>query len=358
MRRSYPIVTVALICVALLLVAGPSAAQSQKKLYLYNWSQYMNPSILKAFEAKYDVKIVRSFYASNPQLFAKLRAGGDQQYDVIFPSSYYVPRLIKTGLIQPLNKKLIPNYANLMKRFANPSYDAGGKYTAAYQYGTTAILYNKKLFPNPPKSWSFLFDPKVNSKYPFSMMPDPAVMLSMGCAYLGYGYPCKNDDQWKQAAKLILKTRNRDNFSGFVGGTPVIQNVVRGNVDIAITYGGDFFQRRHKDPKLYTNVDYFIPKEGAELWVDTMAIPAHAPHPELANKFINFVLSAKMGAALSEFNAYPSPNAASQSHLAPFLTKPPVTLSPEDAKRVHLTPALSGAKLQLVQQLWTAVMSE
>src|SRR5699024_4380143 len=92
-----------LVCLLMVLVlAGQTRAQADEKLYLFNWSQYMDPDILAAFEQKYDVEVVRGFYGSNPELFSKLRAGGDHQYDVIFPSNYYVPRLIETGLIQPL----------------------------------------------------------------------------------------------------------------------------------------------------------------------------------------------------------------------------------------------------------------
>src|SRR5699024_189188 len=109
---------VLLLCLAgLLSTTGAFGAEQGKKLYVFNWSQYMDPGIIKAFEKKYEVDVVRSFFGSNPELFAKLRAGGDHQYDVIFPSSYYVPRLIETGLIQPLNKDLIPNIDNLLAKF-------------------------------------------------------------------------------------------------------------------------------------------------------------------------------------------------------------------------------------------------
>lgn len=349
--------TICLLVLALCCTVAPAGAAPQT-LYLYNWSQYMNPDILQAFEKKYDVEIVRGFYASNPELFAKLRAGGDHQYDVIFPSSYYVPRLIKTGLIQPLDTGLIPNYGNLIDKFEKPSYDPGGKYTAAYQYGTTGILYNTEVFPDPPKSWSFVFDPVVNPSYPFSLMPDAAVTLSMACAYLGYGYPCESKNEWISAAKLVKKAAERPNFNGFLGGTPVIQRVARGNSKIAITYGGDFYQRQHKDPDLYADMAYFIPKEGSEIWIDVMAIPAHAPHPELANKFINFVLSAKMGAKLSNFTAYPSPNKAAQPYLAEYLRQEPVKITDDELQRVHITPALAGKQLMLIQELWTTILSK
>src|SRR5699024_10905470 len=120
-----------LVCLLMVLVlAGQTRAQADEKLYLFNWCQKMDREVIASCAPKYDVEVVGGFYGSNPELCSKLRAGGDHQYDVIFPSNYYVPRLIETGLIQPLDKELLPNYANLMARFADPDYDRGGKYTA------------------------------------------------------------------------------------------------------------------------------------------------------------------------------------------------------------------------------------
>lgn len=340
-----------------LLFAGTAMAQASKTLYLFNWSQYMNPKIIKQFEAKYHVKVVRSFYDSNPELFAKLRAGGDSQYDVIFPSNYFIPRLIATGLIQPLDKSEIPNYKNLLPRFQNPSYDPQGKYTAAYQWGDTGIVYNKKMLGQEADSWSILFDPKANPDYPFSMGTDAQVMLGAACAYQGNGYDCTGRKNWEQAAKLILQTKKRAHFSGFTDGTPVLKQLARGNVAVGVSYNGDYVYDKKENPKGFANIRFVVPKEGAELWVDNMAIPAHAPHPKLANEFINFILKAKIGAELSNWNSYASPNAASKPYLNKELTQPPIMPTDEQMKRLHYTPAIKGDQLQFVQQLWTEVQS-
>lgn len=347
-----------LVCLAaLLLAAGPASAEQAKKLYLFNWTQYMDPAILTAFEEKYDVEIVRSFYASNPELFAKLRAGGDHQYDVIFPSNYYVPRLAETGLIRPLNKELIPNFGNLLAKFQNPSYDPGGEYTAAYLWGTTGIAYNVKDLPNAPQSWAIIFDPEVNSDYPFAVMTDAQVVLGAACAYQGHGYACTGKKNWKEAAQLTLKMKKRANFAGFAEGTPVLRRLVRGNVSVAMTYSGDFLSRKKRDPKAYADIKYFVPKEGGELWVDVMAIPAHAPHPKLAHKFINFILSAQVGAQNANWNSYASPNKAARPYLDQALREPPITPADEKMKKLEFTPVIKGEQLQYVQQLWTAILS-
>ncbi|RJS93298.1 PotD/PotF family extracellular solute-binding protein [Salinisphaera sp. Q1T1-3] len=347
----------------LLVLGGLGSAQAAPqtdhadKLILFNWSHYMNPALVSAFEKKYHVKVVQNFYESNPEMFAKLQAGGDAQYDVIVASNYYVPRLIDTGLIQPLNKALIPNYQNLMPRFANPDYDPKGRYTAAYQWGDTGIVYNTEKLGEQPASWSILFDPKANTKSPFALGADAQVMMGAACAYQGHDYDCRGAENWKQAARLLLQTRRRDNFSGFQGGTPVLRQLARGNIAAGVSFNGDYLQYKKDNPKTFAHMKFVVPKEGAELWVDTMAIPDKAPHARLANLFINFILNGENGARLSEHTFYASPNKAAQPYLEPALKQPPS--QPTDAQMAHLvyTPSLKGNGLQIVQQLWNEVQS-
>jgi spermidine/putrescine transport system substrate-binding protein len=341
-----------------MVVASPAAtAEKAKKLYVFNWSQYMDPAILKKFEKKYAVKVVRNFYESNPELFAKLRAGGDSQYDVIFPSDYFVPRLIKSGLVQKLAKSKIPNLDNLMPKFKNPDYDPHSQYSVAYQWGDTGVVYNTKDFPNPPHSWSILFDPKVNSKYPFGLANDAQFMFGIACAYQGHGYTCTDKNDWKQGARLLIKTKKRPNFSGFIQGTPILKRIARGNVAVGPAFNGDYVRQKSDSPEAFADTQFFIPKEGTQLWVDTMAIPAHAPHPELANQFINFILKAKIGAQLSNWNHYATPNKAAVPYLDEKLRKPPMTPTKAQMKLLHFTPPLSGKKLHLQEQLWSEVKS-
>jgi spermidine/putrescine transport system substrate-binding protein len=339
-------------------LSGTAMAVPAKHLNIFIWSQYMKPQIIKQFEKKYGVRVTLTYYNSLGSMFAKLRSGGDSEYDIVVPSNYFVPKMIKSDILQPLNKKLIPNLKNIMKRFKNPPYDPGNKYTAAYQWGTTGIAYDATKLHKVPDIWAVLFDPKVNSKFPFVLSADPRVMLGAACAYQGHGYACIGAKKWKQAAKLILKTKKRPNFNGFMDDTRMLKQIARGNLVAGVAYNGDLAFDKVQDPKTYAHIKFILPKEGAELWVDNMAIPVHAPHPNLANEFINFILNPKIGAELSNYNDYATPNKASVPYLIPALKKPPVLPSKEAMKRLHFTPSLEGKQLQLVQQLWTAVQSQ
>lgn len=348
-----------LLIAAFFLSATVTVSQAQTKtLNVFIWSQYMKPEIIKKFEKKYNAKVNLTYYNSLGEMFSKLQAGGDSQYDIVVPSNYVVPRLVSAGLLQPLNKDLVPNLDNLMDQFKNPPFDPHNKYTAAYQWGTTGIAYDTTKIKNPPDSWAILFDPKVNSKYPFVQGTDPQVMLAAACAYLGEGYTCHGKDKWLKAAKVILKTKKRSNFNGFMDDTRMLKSMARGNVAAGVAYNGDLAFDKLEDPDTYANIKFIIPKEGGELWVDSLAIPAHAPHADLANKFINFILNPKIGAALSNYNDYATPNKASVQYLIKPLKNPPVLPSKSTMKRLHYTPTLKGEDLQFVQQLWTSIQSQ
>ncbi|MCK0767927.1 ABC transporter substrate-binding protein [Chromohalobacter canadensis] len=340
-----------------LLLASGVQAQDDNKLYLFNWTQYMDPAIIKAFEEKYDAEVVQNYYNSLPEMFAKLNAGGVSQYDIIVPSNYYVPRLIETGMVQKLDKSKIPNLDNVMEQFESPSYDPQSTYSAPYQWGVTGLVYNAETFPDAPKSWSLMFDSEVNPGHPFALMGDGQVTMGGACAYLGHGYDCTDNEAWKEAARLLIETKNRDNFSGFVDGTPSLQQLARGVTHVALSYNGDYLFYSEDNPDSFENIKFMIPDEGTEMWVDTMLIPSKAPHPELAHKFINFILDAKIGAQLSNYNYYASPNAAAQPYLDEILTQPPIQPSEEDMQRLYFTPSLEGEQLQVFQQFWSEVQS-
>lgn len=346
-----------LIAVGVLAPVISASAQEDDTLYLFNWSQYMDPAIIEAFEDEYEVEVVENYFNSNGEMFSKLQSGGVSQYDVVVPSNHYVPRLIESDLVQPLDKSQISNLDNLMDTFIDPAYDPDNDYSAAYQWGTTGLVYDRSALGEQPASWSVLFDPEVNPDAPFAVPEDGQVTLGAACAYLGYGYDCTDRDALEEAARLVLEAKERDNFAGFVQGTPVLQQLSRGSVSAGMTFNGDFVFFKDEDPEGFEDIEFVIPEEGAEIWVDTMMIPADAPNPELAHAFINFILDAEVGAQLSNWNYYSSPNAAAQPMLDDILQQPPISPTDEEMEALAFTPSLMGDDLQFLQQIWREVES-
>lgn len=297
------------------------AQTAEPVLNLYTWSSYIDPALITKFEAQCHCKLVETDYDSNSEMMAKLKLGGVSQYDVIVPTSFVVRELADEGLIQPIDHTKLSNFSNLIPRFQNPTYDPDDKYSIPYQWGTTGLVYNPAKLKNPPQSWALLFDPKANPNYPFVLPKgEGRNEISAACAYLGYGFDCMKQSEWVAAARLIKATRQRQNFSGFVDETPALSQMKNKLIALSIGFNGDV-GNCHADGSCRT-LQYFIPKEGSDMWVDTMAITAHARQPALALEFINFILDAKNGADLSNYNQYASPNAAARPMLQPTLLTP------------------------------------
>jgi spermidine/putrescine transport system substrate-binding protein len=332
------------------LVALLALGLAQKELRLFIWSEYMDPAILEAFSKQTGLRVRVDLYESNEELIAKLQAGGVGQYDVIFPSDFYVPSIIQLKLVQPLDHSKIPNLKNVDDKFKNPPFDPGNRYSAAYQWGTTGLIYRKDRV-GEPKSWAVIFkEPKA----PFILMDSPRQMLGNVLKYLGYSVNTKNPKEVQQAGQVLLQAKRSRYFLGFEGGVGGKNRVVAGAATYAVVYNGDAVKAADENPG---KVAFTIPQEGATLWVDSMMIPAKAPNPEGAHRFINFILDPKVGAQLSNFNRYATPNKAALPHINPADRKNPAIYPPGDLmKRLEFILDL-GKDNRIYDEVWTAVKS-
>lgn len=342
---------------AIAMCSAATAAQARETLYLFSWTEYMDPALITAFEKRYDVDVVQSYYGSLGEMYARLQSGGDRQFDIIVPSNYYIPRLISGGLVQPIDRSKLPHLASLKPQFTNPVYDPGLRYSVPYLWGTTGLVYDIRDFPQAPDNWGILFDPAQNPRQPFAIQNDGSVMISAACAWLFHDGRCNTPDKWSEAGKLLLQTRNRSNFTGFADGTSVLPMLARGVDKVAVSFSGDFLNARQADPEGFKNLRYVVPKEGSEIWVDNMMIPAHAPHPEWAHKFIDFLLEAENGAQLANWVHYSSPNEAAFPLLHPELRKTPSLPTDDEMKHLHFLPVQQGEQLTIFQEIWNEVRS-
>ena len=326
-----------------------------KELRIFTWSEYMDEEkFANDFEAATGIKVLIDLYESNEDMLAKLQAGGVSQYDIIIPSSHVLPIIYGLKLIQPLDHAKIPNLGNLMERFKTMEMDKGNKYTVPWQWGTIGIMYNKqKVSTEAASSWSIIYDP---AKQPnsFWLMDDIRSSMNQALLYLGYPMNSTEPQEIKAAAELLIKTKNSKACRGFKTGVGGKNDVVAGIADVAVVYNGDALRDVRENPD---TLGFVVPQEGGEFWVDVMAIPIQAPHPDAAHKWINWILTPKIGADLSNYNSYATPNEAA----LPFIT-------PEDAAntQIYPTPEMSsrlhaitdiGAAMRLYDEAWTRVKS-
>jgi spermidine/putrescine-binding protein len=283
-------------------------------LNFYNWSEYMDPELVTAFEEQYAVDVVEDFYESNEALLAQMQAGA--VYDLIVPSDYMVGIMIENGLLAPVNDAAVPNLSNLLDRFTELPYDPGPEYSAAYQYGTTGLGVNVSAVGEDfPRSWALLFDPELTAEFPggVSVLNDPREAMGAALKYLGYSLNDTDLGHLQEAADVIsaalggIATFDSDQYDeALVAGEVAVSHGYSGNMIIGIG------EAENPD-----DFEYVLPEEGATLWIDNMAVPANAEHPCTAFTFINYVLDAENGAALTNWNYYGTPNEASIDFVDP-----------------------------------------
>jgi spermidine/putrescine-binding protein len=292
--------------------AACAADEVDGDLNFYNWSEYIDPELITAFEEQYGVDVVEDFYDSNEALIAKLQAGS--VYDLIVPSDYMVGIMIDEGLLAEIQRDAVPNLANLDPFFADPAYDPGGVYSAAYQWGTTGLGVNLSIVGEDfEPSWALVFDTSLTDNYPggVQLLNDPRETMGAALKYLGFSLNTTDLDALQQAADLIGEAKG--NITAF-DSDQYDENLVAGEVAVAHGYSGNFFTA-FADVDDPDNWAYVIPEEGGTVWIDNMAVPTAADHPCTAHTFINYLLDAENGAALTNWNYYASPNAASEEFI-------------------------------------------
>ena len=342
----------ALAAVLILLPAIATAAdKADNKLNVYIWSEYIDPEIVSEFEKKNNVKVTLDLYEDNESMMAKLEGGGTSLYDIIIPSDYIVPALIERKLIAPLRKENIPNAKNIEDKFLKPPYDADNVYTLPYQWGTVGLYVRKKLGKTPEESWSIILDSSKNYGK-FVLVDSMRENFSAALKYLGHSVNTTDPAVLTRVREELLKAKQR--AVGFESGVGGKNKVLAKEVDVAIAYSGDAVRGMSEDPDTY----YFVPKEGGEIWMDNMAIPSKAPHRDLAEKFINFILEPEIGAKLSNFNQYPTPNKAAKALVNPDdLKNPAIYPTPEIEAKLEFLKDL-GAATKLYDEIWTQVKSK
>ena len=326
------------------------AIAQENTLYLYNWAEYIPDELIEAFEVETNSKVVVETYPDNESMVAKLQGGGISQYDIVVPTDYIIPMMLELDLLQPLEKDLIPNFDNIDPNFIDAEFDPGNQYTVPYQWGTNGIIYRSdRTNENFSESWGTLFDPDLQQG-PFVMMDDQRVIIGAAALYLGFEMNTTDPDELRQVQELLLDAKDRSN--GFIDGVGGKDTVVSGSANVAVVYGGDALRAADENPDLA--IGYYLPAEGTTKWLDSMAIPAEAPNPELAHQFINFILDAEKGAALSNFTQFPTPNAAAKEFVTPEDLENPAIYPPEEiADRLHFVSPISGAELELIDAVWT-----
>jgi spermidine/putrescine transport system substrate-binding protein len=292
------------------------------RLNLYNWDTYTGKTTLADFKAATGISVKMSLFATNDELFAKLKAG-NPGFDVIVPSNEYVTRFRIADMILPLDLEKIPNRVNLLPGFLNPPFDPGRRFSMPYTWLVLGIGYRKSKVDGVPDSWKWVMDsPRYSGR--IGVFSEADDMIELGAKYLGHSVRHIPAPVIDQVAAMWIRQKPHIKIFHHDEGQDLL---LSGEVDIVMEYNGDIAQVMTEDPDL----DFVVPREGSILNSDSLCIPRGAPRPDNAHQFINFLLDGKVGAGVYSTIRYPTPNAAALALMPADYRNNPVIFPPAAA---------------------------
>jgi len=334
-----------------------------KVLNMYNWGDYLEPSVILAFEKEYGIKVNYDVYDSNEMLETKLLAG-HTNYDLVVPSGYFLEMQIRAGVYQKLDKGRLPNLRNLDPEVVRGMavYDPGNQYAVDYMWlSTTGIGYNvaqirARLADAPVDSWRLLFDPAVLAKFQdcgVSVLDAPIDVVAAALIYLGKDPNSESSEDLKAAEKLLVSVRP---YIRIFNSSQYNYDLANGDICLALGWSGDIAlaRLRAKEAAKGAEIAFSIPKEGTVSNFDALAIPADAPHPENAHLFINYLLRPDVAAKNSNEVMYANSVANSIPLLNEVVRNDPGIYPPAQV-RARLVPsrAKSPKFNRLLMHMWT-----
>lgn len=300
---------------------GTASTGEEATLNFYNWDTYIGETTLDDFQEASGIAVNMSLFATNDELFAKLRAG-NPGFDVIVPSNDFVERMIQSDLIEKLDHTQIPNISNVDPTFIDVAYDPGRAYSLPYTWLALGIGYRKSKVNGTPDSWRHLFD---SAEYAgrIALLSEAGDVIRLAAKYLGHSVNEVTPEIIAQVEAMMI--RQKPNIKAFHedNGQDLL---LSGEVDLVLEYNGDIAQIMTEDD----DIDFLIPKEGSQLNSDTLCIPKGAPHPKNAHAFINNLLDAEVGKKITEAILYPTPNAAAKALMPDDYKNNPVIFPPAD----------------------------
>jgi putrescine transport system substrate-binding protein len=352
--------------IALLGAVASLPAQAQERVVnFYNWSNYMAPGVLEDFTRETGIKVVYDTFDANETLETRLLAG-KSGYDVVVPTAYFLQRQVSANIFQKLDKSKLPNLANawpeVTQRLA--IYDHDNSFGANYMWGTTGIGYNIKtvqkiLGPDARiDSWDIVFKPENLAKFKdcgIHMLDSADDILPAALGYLGLDPNSTKQADLEKAADLVMKIRP---YVRKFHSSEYLSALATGEICFVVGWSGDIMQARSRAAEAKNDIEigYTIPKEGAQMFFDNLAIPADARNLAEAYKLINYLYRPEVAAKNSDFLSYANGNLASQKLVDPKILNDK-NIYPDEAtlKKLFVITARDPATQRIINRLWTRV---
>jgi len=333
--------------------------QNDNILRLFNWNNYISQQTIEHFEQICQCRVTQDYYSDNEELLAKLAAGATG-YDLLVPTGDAMDTLIRQGALSALDKSQIPNLKNIDPNYLDTGFDPGNRYSVPYAYTTTLIGFNREKLAElglPANSWAIIFEPEYLKKIKgrVTVLDSQRELMAAALKYLGYSVNDTDEAHWQQAKELIIRAKP---YWAAFSNTSYIRELAVGNLWVAHGYSNDMYQAAldaKKTGRQFT-VDFILPAEGAVLSLDSMVLHRSGHRPDLAHRFINFMLEGENSAELTNLTGSGNPNLAARSYIHPEIVANPAIFPDKTIlARLEMLHDINHTQRRLLSRIWTEI---
>lgn len=329
-----------------------NTGSSSEEIYVYNWGEYIDPEVIEMFEKETGISVNYEEFETNEEMYTII-AKGARTYDVVCPSDYMIQKMIENNLLAEIDFSKVPNITNIGKQYMESAkgFDAENKYCVPYCWGTVGIMYNKTMVDEPIDSWEVLFD----SKYKNDILMQNSVRdaYCVALSYLGYDINTLNEDEIKEVTDLLI--RQKPLVQAYVVDQ-VRDKMIKNAAAIGVIYSGEaiYMQRENK------NLEYVVPKEGSNVWIDGWVIPKNCTNKEGAEAWIDFLCRPEIALMNFDYITYSTPNDAARDLIEDVDIRNSEVAFPDNSilERCNVYNYLGAEGDKLYDKYWTKVGAE
>lgn len=321
------------------------SGNSKEQLYVYNWGDYIDESVLQTFEEETGIHVVYENYATNEEMYTKIARGGST-YDIAIPSEYMIEKMIREDLVEPIDLTKITNWGKIDDRFKNLSFDPENKYSVPYFWGTVGIIYNTEVITDPVDSWDVLWNEKYKGM--FTMMDSQRDSIMVALKKLGYSMNTHDLNQLEEAKQLLIE--QKPYVLAYVGDN-VKDMLISGEAAMAVVWSGEASAVIQDHPEFA----YALPKEGSNMWYDNIVIPKGSKNIEAAHKFIDFLCREDIAFKNADYVGYSTVNTETRKMMDESLNDSTYAYPKEEWLQGFEIFADPGDFIKEYDRIWTEV---